>query len=85
MTTYPHELTECEDCGAHYCMGCAGEECPNCKLQEVAFYGIKLEQKIEAVKNYCEDTLEETKDFPNWMVVVRKLMREILKILEGEG
>jgi len=51
MTTYPHELTECENCGTHYCMGCVGEECPNCKLKEVAFYAIKLEQKLEAVKD----------------------------------
>ncbi len=51
MTRYPHELTLCEKCGSHYCMGCVGEDCPNCKLQEVAFYAIELEDKIEAVKN----------------------------------
>ena len=52
MTTYPHELTECENCGSHYCMGCVGEDCPNCKLQEVAFYAISLENKLEAVKKW---------------------------------
>ncbi len=54
MTTYPHELTECENCGAHYCMGCAGEKCPNCKLQEVAFYAIELEHKLEVVRKYLD-------------------------------
>ena len=39
--------------------------------------------KLEAVKKYCLGVLEETKDFPNWMVIVRKLMRDILKILEA--
>ncbi len=52
MTTYPHELTTCEKCDSHYCMGCVGEECPNCKLVVGAFYAISLETKIEAVKDW---------------------------------
>lgn len=59
MVTYPHALTECDECGAHYCMGCAGEECPNCKSQETAFYAIELEKKLEAVKSWVKYELVE--------------------------
>ena len=62
MTTYPHGLTECENCGIHYCMGCVGEDCPNCKLKEVGFSAIVLEGILEAiekwVKNYIDPYLE---------------------------
>ncbi len=67
MTTYPHELTKCENCDSHYCMGCVGEDCPNCKLQEIGFYAISLENKIEAFTKLLAkgpsinvDTLEES-------------------------
>lgn len=46
---------------------------------------VEYYESLEAVKKYCLGVLEETKDFPNWMVIVRKLMREILKILEAGG
>lgn len=59
MVTYPHALTECEECGAHYCMGCAGEECPNCKSQETAFYAIELEKKLEAELKKLEGRYDE--------------------------
>jgi len=90
MTTYPHELTECEDCGAHYCMGCAGEECPNCKLVGVAFYGIKLEQKLEAVRTFLKEDLDKCNREDNPYVnnspqnILRGVRYEIMKILEAE-
>lgn len=46
---------------------------------------VEYYEKLEAVEKYCLGVLEETKDLPNWMVIVRKLMREILKILEASG
>ncbi len=62
MITYPHELTKCEKCDSHYCMGCVGEDCPNCKLQEVAFYAISLENKLEAVKEHMKRYPDKTDD-----------------------
>jgi len=41
--------------------------------------------KLEAVKNYCLNTLGTTEDFPNWMKPIRDEMENILKILEAEG
>ncbi len=82
MTTYPHELTECENCGSHYCMGCMGEDCPNCKLQEVAFYGISLENKLEAVKTFKEEVEN------NYILVssprVPYMLKRLDEILEAE-
>jgi len=43
-----------------------------------------LANNNESARQYCMDVLDETKDFPNWMVIVRKLMRDILKLLEAE-
>ena len=82
MTTYPHELTECEDCGSHYCMGCVGEDCPNCKLQEVAFYGVSLENKLEAVKTFKKEVEN------NYILVssprVPYMLKRLDEILEAE-
>ncbi len=64
MITSSHELTKCANCDSHYCMGCGGEDCPNCKLQEVAFYGIELENKLEAVKEFV---LSRRADIENYM------------------
>ena len=80
MTTYPHELTECENCGAHYCMGCVGEECPNCKLQEVAFYAIELENKLEDIRKVVGKVAEE---YDMW--VLKGAIESIIKTLEGDG
>ncbi len=64
MTTYPHELTKCEKCDSHYCMGCVGEDCPNCKLQEVGFYAIELENKLEAAREFV---LSRRSDIESYM------------------
>lgn len=40
-------------------------------------------EKLDAVRTYCSDTLDATEDFPNWNMIIRKLMRDILKILDG--
>jgi len=86
MTTYPHELTKCEKCGSHYCMGCVGEDCPNCKLQEVAFYAISLENKIKAAIFLVAsgplinvDKLEDCKQ------AVDDWLGKIMNVLEAEG
>lgn len=83
MVSYPHELTECEECGAHYCMGCSGEECPNCKLQKVAFYAIELEEKLKAVKtrlNTKPDSYNKRGSFTRSDFVLWRA--QALKILE---
>ena len=85
MTTYPHELTECKACGSHYCMGCVGEDCPNCKLQEVAFYAISLENKIETATELVKsgplinvDTLEDCQQ------AVDDWLGKMMNVLEAE-
>ena len=80
MTTYPHELTKCEKCDSHYCMGCVGEDCPNCKLQEVAFYGIYLENKLEAVSEFIlsrrADIEKDMEDFGMLLPVLNYFLEE---------
>ena len=80
MTTYPHELTECEKCGSHYCMGCVGEDCPNCKLQEVAFYAISLENKIEAATE-----LAKSGPRARGQQAVDDWLGKMMNVLEAEG
>lgn len=62
MVEYPHELIECEKCGTHYCMGCVGEQCPSCKLQEVSFYAIELEEKLKTTKKKSKAILRRCKE-----------------------
>ncbi len=86
MTTYPHELTTCDKCDSHYCMGCVGEDCPNCKLQEVGFYAISLENKIEAATKLVAsgprinvDKLEDCQQ------AVDDWLGKMMNVLEAEG
>lgn len=44
---------------------------------------IELKKRLEAIKNYCENTLKVTEDFPNWTSQIRNEMENILDILEG--
>jgi len=67
-------------------MGCVGEDCPNCKLQEVGFYAISLENKIEnATKLVASgpslnvDTLEDCQQ------AVDDWLGKIMNVLETEG
>lgn len=72
MVEYPHALTECEECGAHYCMGCVGEECPSCKLQEVAFYAIELEEKLKGFKIDAKVMSRKLKAVEDWGKILGK-------------
>jgi len=85
MTTYPHELTECEKCGSHYCMGCVGEDCPNCKLQEVAFYAISLENKIEAATELAKSgPLINVDKLEDCQQAVDDWLGKMMNVLEAE-
>lgn len=65
MTTFRHDLVECEKCGIHYCLGCHGDSCPHCAWEQYMYAVIEDEIKLEALfekydKSYDYDSMDET-------------------------
>ncbi len=86
MTTDQHELTECKECGSHYCIGCVGKDCPNCKLQEVGFYAIVLENKIGAAKRlFAIGPLLNVETLEDCQQAVDDWLGKMMNVLETEG
>ena len=66
--------------------GMCGEDCPNCKLQEVGFYAIELEDKVKAARNLVAigpllnvDKLEDCQQ------AVDDWLGKVMNVLEAEG
>ena len=56
MTTFAHEVHHCEQCCNGYCLGCFGEKCPWCELDE---YIRVLEFRVENLQ-FCLDACAES-------------------------
>jgi len=66
-------------------MGCVGEDCPNCKLQEVGFYAISLENKLGDARRFVAsgpplnvDTLEDCQQ------AVDDWLGKLINVLEAD-
>jgi len=66
-------------------MGCVGEDCPNCKLQEVGFYAISLENKIQAAKRLAASgPLVNVETLEDCQQSVDDWLGKMMNVLEDE-
>jgi len=67
-------------------MGCVGEDCPNCKLQELGFYAIELETKLKAtIFLVASGPLLNVETLEDCQQAVDDWLGKVMNVLEGEG